>query len=188
MYEAPFYRQFYEQAGIREENVDAEERVPVSLDMIPNAIASVLDLGCGDGTLPHSMDSTLFKVGVDISYAALRLVTTGYRMLASASTLPFRERMFDVILCTEVLEHLPCVQYEKTVTEMERVAKKYILISVPYYSLKQYRFSGPQETSFAPWLLKIRRKYGPGGNGIKMHYVPAAAMQMISRQVVRRFR
>jgi SAM-dependent methyltransferase len=193
-----FYRQFYEQTGIREEEVDAEERVPVTLAMVPTDIGSVLDLGCGDGTLLRKIDSTLFRTGVDISRTALKLGTTGYRIQASSFSLPFKGGIFDLILCTEVLEHLPSGEYEKTLSEMQRVGNRFILISVPFredldrkqarcsacgnvfhihlhlrnfdlyklenlfpgYSLRQYRFSGPQERTFPTWLLGIRRTYG----------------------------
>ncbi len=127
-----FYRQFYEQATIAGENVSAEQRVPVTLSMFPNGIRSVLDLGCGDGTLLGIMDETLFKVGIDISYKALRLVKRGNLIQASSEVLPFRRDTFDLLMCTEVLEHLPETLFEATLKEIQKVAKKYILISVPF--------------------------------------------------------
>lgn len=198
MDKAPFYRQFYEQAGIAEEDVGAEERIPVTLAMIPADVSSILDVGCGDGTFLSSMDSPAVKVGIDISHATLRLVKTGHRVLASSDILPFRENGFDLVVSTEVLEHLPPVVFEASCGEMQRVAKRHILISVPFHEdlagkqarcprcehvyhihhhvrsfdlsvlektfpdccLREYRFSGPQERTFPPWLLKIRREYG----------------------------
>lgn len=128
-----FYRQFYEQAGIAEEDVNAEERTPVTLAMIPSDVSSTLDVGCGDGTLLHSMDSGLLGVGVDISYAALSLVKGGHRVLASSESLPFRESEFDLVMSTEVLEHLPPAVFEASCSELQRVAKRYVLISVPFH-------------------------------------------------------
>lgn len=127
-----FYRRFYEQATIADENVSTEERVPVTLSMIPSSTRSVLDLGCGDGTLLHYMNSTLFKVGLDISYTILGLMTGEYRIQGTSGSLPFRDSAFDLILCTEVLEHLPVGEYKIILEEMQRVAEKYILISVPF--------------------------------------------------------
>jgi len=198
MDKAPFYRQFYEQAGIAEEDVGAEERIPVTLDMIPHDVNSILDVGCGEGTFLRSTDSAALKVGLDISHATLRLVNTGHRVLASSDVLPFREDRFDLVVSTEVLEHLPPGAFEASCGEMQRVARRYILISVPFHEdlagkqarcprcghifhihlhvrsfdlsilekafpgwcRKEYRFSGPQERTFPPWLLKIRREYG----------------------------
>jgi SAM-dependent methyltransferase len=132
MEDSPFYRQFYEQAGIRDEDVASEERVPITLAMIPNDISTVLDVGCGDGTMLTSIDPALMKVGLDISRTALRLVKTGDRILASSNALPFKEGVFDLVLCTEVFEHLPHIIHEITVSEIQKVAKKYILLSVPF--------------------------------------------------------
>lgn len=133
MDKAPFYRQFYEQAGIADEDVSSEERIPLTLGMIPNDVDSILDVGCGDGTFLHSIDSVAVKVGLDISHTTLRLAETGHRVLASSDILPFRENEFDIVVSTEVLEHLPPVVFEAARSEMQRVAKRHILISVPFH-------------------------------------------------------
>ncbi len=130
---APFYRAFYEKASIAEEDVAAEERTPTTLAMIPREVSSVLDVGCGDGTLLRSVDWADLKVGVDISYTALSLVSSGHRVLASSEMLPFREKEFDLVMSTEVLEHLPVGGFEATCSEIQRVAKRYVLISVPFH-------------------------------------------------------
>ena len=133
MNKTPFYRQFYEQAGIAKENVNAEERTPATLAMIPGNVSSVLDVGCGDGTLLRSLGSGLLRIGVDISYTALNLVTKGHRLLASSENLPFIDNEFDLVISTEVLEHLPPAVFEASCSEIQRVAKRYVLISVPFH-------------------------------------------------------
>jgi SAM-dependent methyltransferase len=133
MESAPFYRAFYEKATIADEGVEDEERTPATLAMIPYDVNSLLDVGCGDGTLLRSADSAMLKVGVDISYAALRLVTSGHRVLASSETLPFPENGFDLVMSTEVLEHLPEGVFEASCSEIQRVARRYVLLSVPFH-------------------------------------------------------
>lgn len=133
MKSAPFYKAFYEKATIAEENVAAEERSPTTLTMIPREVSSVLDVGCGDGTLLASLDPDLRKVGVDISYTALSLATSAHRVLASSGTLPFCDNEFDLVLSTEVLEHLPAGLFEASCSEIQRLAKRYVLISVPFH-------------------------------------------------------
>ena len=127
-----YYRNFYEQEGVRSENVSSEERVFMALEMVPEGINSILDLGCGDGTLLKIFDSSLFKVGLDISYSVLQSVTVKKKVLACSSALPFGKNYYDIVLCTEVLEHLESEEFELTINEIQRVAKKYILITVPY--------------------------------------------------------
>jgi len=43
--------------------------------------------------------------------------------------LPYKDNAFDLVLCTEVLEHLDDPQ--KGLKELVRVSKKYLVISVP---------------------------------------------------------
>jgi len=72
-----------------------------------------LDLGCA-----NSPYSRYFKnrVGVDIEPGQ------GVNVTADAHQLPFEDEKFDVILCTEVLEHLHTPHV--AISEMNRVLKK----------------------------------------------------------------
>ena len=45
--------------------------------------------------------------------------------------MPFEDNSFDLIICSDVLEHLPDDIYKKTIKEFKRVSKKYILIISP---------------------------------------------------------
>jgi ubiquinone/menaquinone biosynthesis C-methylase UbiE len=76
----------------------------------------VLEVGCESGKLLVRAPSGAYCVGTDISSAALsdarRLFASqgrrGAFVLADAQmNLPFRESSFDVILCSEMLEHVP---------------------------------------------------------------------------------
>jgi SAM-dependent methyltransferase len=129
----PFYREFYEKASIADEEVAAEERTPITVAMIPREVSSMLDVGCGDGTLLRSVEWAVCKVGVDISYTALSLATSCHRVLASSEILPFCESEFDLVMSTEVLEHLPDGVFEASCSEIQRIARRYVLISVPFH-------------------------------------------------------
>jgi ubiquinone/menaquinone biosynthesis C-methylase UbiE len=50
-------------------------------------------------------------------------------MQASIYDLPYKNNSFDVILCTEVLEHLD--DPKDAINELFRVSRKYVLLSVP---------------------------------------------------------
>jgi hypothetical protein len=45
--------------------------------------------------------------------------------------LPFRNESFDLVTCLEVLEHLPHEEFKKGISELQRICRKYIIITVP---------------------------------------------------------
>ncbi|XOB41355.1 MAG: class I SAM-dependent methyltransferase [Candidatus Nealsonbacteria bacterium] len=47
--------------------------------------------------------------------------------------MPFQDNSFDVILCAEVLEHLPFKEFDKALEELERVSKQYVVLSLPHF-------------------------------------------------------
>lgn len=115
-------------------DVDApnRERIERTLMMIPADVTTVLDLGCGDGQVSnHLIGKGIKTVGADISSTALQFFQ-GEKAIASADNLPFEENSFDLVLSSEVLEHLPAHVYDTGLQEIERIAKKYILISTPH--------------------------------------------------------
>ena len=47
--------------------------------------------------------------------------------------MPFENSSFDVVLCAEVLEHLSFDKFEKGLSELKRVSKKYVILSLPHF-------------------------------------------------------
>lgn len=47
--------------------------------------------------------------------------------------LPFQNKSFDVVLCFEVLEHLPFSVFFQSLLEIKRLATKSVVISLPHY-------------------------------------------------------
>ena len=124
---------FYEDQPI---SLSEEERIKETIKLIPEDCSSILDVGCGDGRLINRLLEENGKTrflricGLDISENALMRVRTE-KYLGSIESLPFMEREFDIVLCCEVLEHLPWITFPKAVEELTRVAKNYLIISVP---------------------------------------------------------
>jgi len=128
------YRAVVEPFG-EERGTDLSElelgRIRATIAMLPTNVTTILDVGCGDGRIIERMPKRFKTVGVDYSYhSGMRLVKNG--VCASAENLPFRDRSIDLVLCCEVLEHLPDKMFKTTLAELERVSRHYILISVPY--------------------------------------------------------
>ncbi|HEX6695933.1 MAG TPA: class I SAM-dependent methyltransferase [Solirubrobacteraceae bacterium] len=100
---------------------------------------SLLDVGCGEGVLTHQWAQRLGDerrvVGIDLDDPALHAEwakrtapNLEYRVM-KAENLPFADGEFDAATAIEVLEHVP--DAEHTVAEMARVAKRWLLVSVP---------------------------------------------------------
>ena len=107
------------------------QRIAQTLALIPDGVSNVLDAGCGDGTLSNRLaERGIEVVGVDISSVALSHIEAK-RVVGSVGQLPFRDSAFDLVLCTEVLEHLPVDVYPQALGELERVASRHILVTTP---------------------------------------------------------
>jgi len=108
-----------------------QERIQASIAMIPQDVTTILDVGCGDGRVTRKLSDTYQVVGIDYAFNSVRqLPQRGVR--ANSAQLPFPDASFDLVLCCELLEHLPGDIFSDTLQELERVARRYILITVPY--------------------------------------------------------
>lgn len=97
---------------------------------------SILDVGCGEGfTLAKLKEHGIGKKleGIEYQKRAIALGKKQYPDLVikqgSIYELPYKANSFDLILCTEVLEHMD--DPKKALEELVRVSKKYLLLSVP---------------------------------------------------------
>jgi 2-polyprenyl-3-methyl-5-hydroxy-6-metoxy-1,4-benzoquinol methylase len=102
----------------------------------PLQIDKILDAGCGEGfTLNRLQNEKIGKVyeGIDNLEDAITLGHELYPKLklkkGDIYHLPYAENEFDLVICTEVLEHLE--NPKKALKELIRVSNKYVLLSVP---------------------------------------------------------
>jgi ubiquinone/menaquinone biosynthesis C-methylase UbiE len=97
----------------------------------------VLEVGCGEGvvlaTLALRLPGTRFD-GLELDETALeqaRVRCPGAKLVrGDACELPFGDQSFDLVVCLEVLEHLP--EPVRALRELRRVARAGCLLSVPY--------------------------------------------------------
>jgi ubiquinone/menaquinone biosynthesis C-methylase UbiE len=113
------------------------ERARLADEWLPDEVKSVLDVGCGNGVFTNIDEPKRFKVGLDLSRVALDNVTTP-RLQSNAGWLPFLDNTFDATLSMEMLEHLPVSTYEIALTELVRVSRRFVLITVPFNEKLQY--------------------------------------------------
>lgn len=107
------------------------ERIEETVKVVPSDVQSVLEVGCGNGAFINYVIGKYPKlVGLDSSKEALKHVRAE-TVFGSIDNLPFKLNNFDLIVCLETLEHLPQEVFVKGLLELQRVSKKYILVSVP---------------------------------------------------------
>jgi ubiquinone/menaquinone biosynthesis C-methylase UbiE len=103
------------------------------------APASVLDVGCGPGLLCKALAGRCERIeGVDASPAAIELAGRNLHLLktgitvqeANAISLPFEHEQFDLVVCLDVLEHLPVFDIQSAVTEILRVSADRAVFSI----------------------------------------------------------
>jgi ubiquinone/menaquinone biosynthesis C-methylase UbiE len=116
----------------------------------------MLDIGCGKGKwgfLARLNAQFLVKeppekiVGCDIFLPYLRFVNSlagvyNAVVLCDARFLPFKGKVFDVVIVAELLEHLTKEDGKKVFTESERVSKRRIIVTTPQYPLPQTTLDG----------------------------------------------
>jgi ubiquinone/menaquinone biosynthesis C-methylase UbiE len=103
---------------------------------IADSAKMLLDVGCGYAHYTRSSKAETV-IGIDLDENALKeaYLFGGKRkfhvILCDASILPFRDHVFDTIIATEVLEHVP--RDDLAVKEMHRVSKRKgkLLITTP---------------------------------------------------------
>ncbi|MDO8639379.1 MAG: class I SAM-dependent methyltransferase, partial [bacterium] len=97
---------------------------------------TILDAGCGEGfTLQKFYEAKIgeYLEGIEYSESAIEISKKIHPLLkikkGDIYKLPYKENFFDLIICSEVLEHLD--DPKKALNELKRVSKKYLLLSVP---------------------------------------------------------
>jgi len=102
----------------------------------PLKVESILDAGCGEGfTMGKLLEEKVCKKieGIEYEKDAISLGKKLYPYLiikqGSVYELPYKNNSFDLVICTEVLEHLD--EPAKALKEILRVTKKNLIISVP---------------------------------------------------------
>ncbi len=97
----------------------------------------ILDAGCSEGYFIKLLKERGYEtIGCDLS---INLLKKNYEIFhernsliqCDLTALPFRDGAFDLILCSETLEHIP--DWEDAVREILRICTEYILFSIPGY-------------------------------------------------------
>jgi hypothetical protein len=113
---------------------DYIERINIIHLLLPSGSNSLLDVGCGNGEMVNSLSVGHVDIkfmGMDPYLQALKFVNVP-AIQSKLPQIPFGNKTFDILLCLQVLEHLEDKNYFLAIRELQRVARKYIIIGVPY--------------------------------------------------------
>ncbi len=106
----------------------------------------MLDVGCGKGWFGRFVKARhpVWAVGVDIFLPYLReaAVCNSYDAYVSGDVrrLPFEDNSFDCTVSISVLEHLEEEDGRKLISEMERIARRQVIIACPVGSHPQHAY------------------------------------------------
>lgn len=94
--------------------------------------SSVLDVGCGNGFLTVPLEERFGRaVGLDYSPAMIAANPAREKLVGDATTLPFGDKSFDLVVASHLLHHLPRQARSSAVREMARVARRGVVLYEP---------------------------------------------------------
>jgi len=98
--------------------------------------STVLDVGIGNGALVnmlHQSNNFDRVVGIDIKRNNFLELLDGIEFnIMNILDLKFSDNEFDTVICMEVLEHLEIKDFYTGLSELRRVAKDFLIVTVPY--------------------------------------------------------
>ena len=88
---------------------------------------SILEIGVGSKTLVNYLrqhNQTIYSCDID------KTLEPDY--VGDIRNLPFKDNEFDVVCAFQILEHIPWEDVPKALSELRRVSKNHVVISIPF--------------------------------------------------------
>lgn len=145
---------------------------------------TVLDIGCGDGSLMMKInhDNKYHVTGVDLykPYLKKAKATGVYRQIISSDIrkIKFKAKSFDVVIASQVIEHLNKKDALNLIKKMEKITKKRLILATPNGFVEYDPFEGGDGNSLqehkSGWETEEMEKMGYRvyGQGVGFIYKP----------------
>ncbi len=132
-----------------------------SLNYILNNIIGnkIIDVACGRGFLIEKISQNLETrgefYGVDIIVPSNKNVNIKF-LEGNITSLPFRNKEFDTVICTHALEHVR--DAKKAFEEIMRIARRRVIIVVPCQ--REYKYTPDLHINFFPYMYRFKEFIG----------------------------
>lgn len=104
--------------------------------------AKVIDIGCGLGyVVKHLRRDGVEANGIDYSQSFINsapLKLRKYLSVGDIANIDFNDNSFDLVICMEVLEHLPLKLVDIAIDELKRICTGSIFVTIPSYGPNGY--------------------------------------------------
>lgn len=131
---------------------------------------TVLDIGCGDGQLMVKVnyDKKYEVTGVDLYRPSLKKAkkTGVYKktVLSDLKKLKFKQKSFDVVLASQVIEHVSKKNGLRIISSMEKIAREKVVISTPNgfvpFEPFEDKDNNPLQIHKSGWRIKEMQRLG----------------------------
>ncbi len=115
------------------ESAPEQERVKKAFSLIDGRGGLAIDIGAHDAFMASILDEKYDTViALDITRPQTESNPDIVPIIGDACNLPFADNSFDLVLCTEVLEHIRPDLLPQACSEIARVSAEYAVIGVPF--------------------------------------------------------
>ncbi len=151
----------------------------MAIQALEGAGTKVLDVACGNGKFMSMLnaDHHLDVTAVDIfpPYLKKAKATGVYSKLVKSDIrkLPFKAGQFDICFCSQAIEHLSKSEGFAFMGQLEKIARKRVVIITPAGDLPQDPYDGNKyQRHLSTWHASdfIERGYHVRGQGLKCLY------------------
>lgn len=147
------YYDIYDSLPNRETDLSSQSIDFILEELKDHKDAKIIDIGCGGGYLLKKLQAHGFTKlsGLDIHPPKLDPSIKIYS--SNVEQLPFEDNSFDIVLCNHMIEHV--LSPEKTISELKRIAKKKLIVTLPCQRYNRYTFE--LHINFYPQASYVQR-------------------------------